>query len=413
MPLYVTLLAALAAIIVVLRLHRPIGLAMLAGGLAVWLLHDPSFVQLGDAAIATLESSRTWELLFALYFVMCLEVQLRVSGTLAKMLSALSRFCSLKMTLALMPAFLGLLPSIGGARFSAPIVKGSADPLGLAPDRAAAINFWFRHVFEFASPIIPGMILGCSIAGINVGDLVFHLFWLSILAFVLGWIVLIRPIRPTAEQLAEHEARMKDVSGRWSDIVLAVAPVFASVVLMLVWNVSAAAAMGAVVVAMFGVLALLGRGVGIVRTVREAWDTKLMLNISAILFFISLLEATGVLGTLVESLQSSSLPFAVVVAAIALLVGILTGMSQGHVAIVMPIVAAVAPGSLLFAGIAMVFGVAGQMVTPTHVCLTLSVDYFKASFAKTLAPVLVAETALLVIFAAVTFWMNPDVLGLA
>jgi stage V sporulation protein AE len=86
-------------------------------------------------------------------------------------------------------------------------------------------------------------------------------------------------------------------------------------------------------------------------------------------------------------------------------IGILTGMSQGHVAIVMPIVAGLMPGSLDLAGVAMVFGVAGQMITPTHVCLTITIDYFKSDFFKTLVPVILAEAIVLVVFSAWT-WLT-------
>ena len=57
-------------------------------------------------------------------------------------------------------------------------------------------------------------------------------------------------------------------------------------------------------------------------------------------------------------------------------------MSQGHVAIIMPIVAALEPGSLNLAGIAMAFGIAGQMLTPTHMCLLVTIDYFTSDFFK-------------------------------
>ena len=43
------------------------------------------------------------------------------------------------------------------------------------------------------------------------------------------------------------------------------------------------------------------------------------------------------------------------------------------------------------------------MVTPTHVCLLVTLDYFKADFFKTLTPVIVAEAVLLAIFSAYTY----------
>ena len=97
------------------------------------------------------------------------------------------------------------------------------------------------------------------------------------------------------------------------------------------------------------------------------------------------------------------LPVPVIIGCIAFIVGVLTGISQGHIAIVMPIVAALSMGDLDLVGVAMVFGVAGQMITPTHVCLTITVDYFKSDFFKTLKPVVVAEVALLVAFIVVSY----------
>lgn len=43
------------------------------------------------------------------------------------------------------------------------------------------------------------------------------------------------------------------------------------------------------------------------------------------------------------------------------------------------------------------------MITPTHVCLIVSLDYFKADFFKTLIPVIVAEAALLGVFSIYSY----------
>lgn len=108
---------------------------------------------------------------------------------------------------------------------------------------------------------------------------------------------------------------------------------------------------------------------------------------------------------MIRAFQSTDLPTPVIIAAVSTVVGILTGMSQGHAAIVMPIVAGIAPGDLNLAGIVMVFGVAGQMITPTHVCLMVTVDYFKSDFFKTLAPIVLLEAIILTIFSVVTYLM--------
>ena len=84
----------------------------------MWALWNPSIPSLGSAVTEMLSQSRTYDLLFALYFVMCLEIELRKSGTLRGMVDSLNEiFSSTKVTLATMPAFLGLLPPWGALAF--------------------------------------------------------------------------------------------------------------------------------------------------------------------------------------------------------------------------------------------------------------------------------------------------------
>ena len=225
MNIFLLIAAAIVLIVVLLRFKCPIGPAILAGGILIWLVESPTLTALTDAGQTMFTMSRTYDLLFALYFVMCLEIQLRKSGTLKGMVDALNRFfSSTKVVIATMPAFLGLLPSVGGARFSAPIVETACQDMDIDRNSKAAVNFWFRHICEFASPIIPGMILGCAIAHIGVADLVVHLFWMAIVAFAAGWFVMIRPLRFEEKRVTEAmtpELRRTSII----NVVLAIAPV--------------------------------------------------------------------------------------------------------------------------------------------------------------------------------------------
>ena len=162
--------------------------------------------------------------------------------------------------------------------------------------------------------------------------------------------------------------------------------------------------MGAIAVLMVPLLMFMNRGVPVMDIFAGALEWKLIRDVTCILLFIQVLDVTGVLSQIVTSFRTAPLPTPVIIAGLSFLIGFLTGMSQGHVAIVMPIVAMLAPaGSLDLAGVALVFGVGGQMVTPTHVCLIVTLDYFKSDFFKTLNPIIVAEVILLAIFSLYTY----------
>ena len=403
MNIFALLIIAMAIIILMLRRHIPIGPCMLTGGLFIWLMKTPELHYLTQAFTETLSLPRTYDIIFALYFVMCLEIELRTSGALAGMVHALQRiFSSNRVTLAVMPAFLGLLPSLGGARFSAPIVEEASKGLGLTSDHQAAINFWFRHIFEFSSPIIPGMIMACNIAGVAYSEFIMHLCWLTVLMFSVGWFVLIRPIK--ADSIKENPGSQAADEQGWQDLWLSLSPVVLTFVLVVFFNMNASVGMGVVTAGLFLVLHFTKREVSLKDVVVGAIDMKMFFNVLCILYFIQILTVTQVLQEIVTAFQSSPLPVPVIIACVSFIIGVLTGMSQGHVAIIMPIIAAMQTGSLNLAGVAMAFGVAGQMLTPTHMCLVVTVDYFKANFFKTLKPVLIGEVMLLTIFSVYTYF---------
>ena len=403
MNIFFLLAIAMLIIIIMLRKKIPIGPCMLAAGLFIWAFRLPQPIYLWQALTETFTMSRTYDILFALYFVMCLEIELRTSGALAGMVHALQRiFSSTKVTLAVMPAFLGLLPSLGGARFSAPIVEEASAKLNITEDHKAAINFWFRHIFEFSSPIIPGMIMACSIAGVAYSDFIKHLCWLTFLALFAGWFVLIRPIKtPTIITAKQNITKVNQDN---TNLLLALAPVIITFMLVVFLNLNASISMGLVTLGLFIVLYFSNRAVSFKDVVWVAVDAKMFTNVLCILYFIQILTVTNVLQEIVTAFQSSPLPVPVIIACISFIIGVLTGLSQGHVAIVMPIVAAMQTGSLNLAGVAMAFGVAGQMLTPTHMCLVVTVDYFKSNFFKTLKPIFICEIIILTIFSIFTYF---------
>lgn len=400
---FLVVIAAMILIVVLLRFKVLIGPAILSGGLLIWLFESRSFEKLWIAFTETLTMQRTWDLLLCLYFVMCLEVELRKSGSLHGMVVTLRNiFSSNKVTLAFMPAFLGLLPSLGGARFSAPIVQEASEGIAVDDEQKSAINLWFRHIFEFSNPLMPGVILACGIANVSIGDLIDQVGWVTILCFVLGWIFLIIPLKITDLEKATNTQHDRTID--WKSLVLAFGPIVTSFLLIVAFNVQDALAMGLVVVAFIPLYFWFKRPISVKSVFTESLDKKLFFNVICILYFIQLLTVIGTLDEIVSVFNNSSLPQAVIIACLSFIFGVMTGMGQGYIAIVMPIVALMAPGNIVLVGIAMVYGMAGQMVTPTHLCILVTVEYFKCRLWKTIGKCGVLSLLMVLIFSAWTYW---------
>ena len=400
---FLVVIAAMILIVVLLRFKVLIGPAILSGGLLIWLFESRSFEKLWVAFTETLTMQRTWDLLLCLYFVMCLEVELRKSGSLHGMVVTLRNiFSSNKVTLAFMPAFLGLLPSLGGARFSAPIVQEASEGIAVDDEQKSAINLWFRHIFEFSNPLMPGVILACGIANVSIGDLIDQVGWVTILCFVLGWIFLIVPLKITDPEKATNTQHDRTID--WKSLILAFGPIVTSVLLIVAFDVQAALARGLVVVAFIPLYFWFKRPISVKSVFTESLDKKLFFNVVCILYFIQLLTVIGTLDEIVNVFNNSALPQAVIIACLSFIFGVMTGMGQGYIAIVMPIVALMAPGNIVLVGIAMVYGMAGQMVTPTHLCILVTVEYFKSRLWKTIGKCGVLSLLMILIFSAWTYW---------
>ena len=400
---FLVVIAAMILIVVLLRFKVLIGPAILSGGLLIWLFESRSFEKLWVAFTETLTMQRTWDLLLCLYFVMCLEVELRKSCSLHGMVVTLRNiFSSNKVTLAFMPAFLGLLPSLGGARFSAPIVQEASEGIAVDDEQKSAINLWFRHIFEFSNPLMPGVILACGIANVSIGDLIDQVGWVTILCFVLGWIFLIVPLKITDPEKATNTQHDRTID--WKSLILAFGPIVTSFLLIVAFDVQAALAMGLVVVAFIPLYFWFKRPISVKSVFTESLDKKLFFNVVCILYFIQLLTVIGTLDEIVNVFNNSALPQAVIIACLSFIFGVMTGMGQGYIAIVMPIVALMAPGNIVLVGIAMVYGMAGQMVTPTHLCILVTVEYFKSRLWKTIGKCGVLSLLMILIFSAWTYW---------
>lgn len=391
----VKVLLTLLIIVVLLQRKVSLGNAMFAGAILLLLICSPQLATLASASKELVFTASTWEILLALYLVMCLEYQLRTSGIIDGLMTASrSLLKSDKVLLALMPAFLGFLPSLGGAIFSAPLVEEAGKPYTLSPERKAAINYWFRHLWECTNPIIPALLLASEIAQVPISALVGSMLWVSVLCLVIGWLFYIWPLkRQTAFSASTTSNTIQGNHSR--NLLLSIGPIAANFLLVVGFNLGPALSMLLVVITMTLVLRMPLTNISTM--LQHAFDRKLLWGIIGILFFQYMLKQTGIIADVALVLKSSGIPMMVVIGAIGLIAGILTGTSQGFVAITFPLIAAISTGNLTMAVVAYVTGFVGQMLSPAHLCLLVTVDYFKADFLKSLQTITLLSAVILLV----------------
>ncbi len=135
-----------AVILILLRFKWNVGYVLLSAAGVLAVLYQMSFPGIAYTIRAAVTAPITVQLFFSLTLIRVLEMVLREKQVLAKMTEASRYLLRKKRPIIIsMPMLIGLLPSLGGAYFSAPMVEEATRGLEMSPEEKGFINYWFRH----------------------------------------------------------------------------------------------------------------------------------------------------------------------------------------------------------------------------------------------------------------------------
>ena len=353
----------------------PIGTIILA---TLYLLNPKTFAAAAWHGIA---APKSLEMTATLALTMMMEHILRTTGMLKKMVSSLSAALSdQRIVMAALPAMIGMLPSPGGAVFSAPMVGEAAEGHDVSPEQKALINYWYRHIWEYISPLYPGIILAAGLTGLSTQQLfIAHLpFALAVTAF--GAWFCFRGVKLTS-QMPEHSPR-QDRARQFGSFLLMASPILLSLALVVAFKISSVIALAGGVCTLF--LAHRFSPGKIIQTLRESLSIKALFLVVGIMVFQEVLKATGAVAGISAFFASSGLPVTLLLSLIPFIAGLMTGLTVGYIGItfplLLPLMGTGTPNPGLEA-LAFASGFAGVMLSPVHLCFVLTREFFGADTA--------------------------------
>jgi hypothetical protein len=113
----------------------------------------------------------------------------------------------------------------------------------------------------------------------------------------------------------------------------------------------------------------------------KSLSLKIVLLTAALMVFKRILEVSGALDSVVRIFPPQGLSAYVLLFAAPFFIGLLTGVNQAFVAIAFPLlVPIIGKGNpdMVLMMFAYVSGFVGILLSPAHLCLALTADYFKA-----------------------------------
>ena len=375
--------------------------ALLLGSVLLGLLFGQSIVDLAQQSIATLLDAATLRLMAAVLLIMVLGELLKAIASMERLIRSLEALIQdSRLILPIVPALIGLLPMLGGAMFSAPLVEGIGTSLKLRPEQKTYINYWFRHIWECVFPLYSGLVLAGALLSIPLPTLVPAQAPLTLGAIIAGVLFGLRQI----EQESKDREPMGGAASRWRSagvLALSIWPIVLVILLTLVFRIELALSL-ATTILLAGLLNRLS-----LRTwgdiLRQGLSPRMALLVIGIMLFKQMVEATSAASTIPATFASLGLPPQIVIFVVPFAVGLSTGMISAAVGISFPLLQPVIVGDsfhLNYAVFAFTGGFTGMLLSPLHLCFALTKDYFQAQWGplyRMLIPSVAVVTAIAVL----------------
>lgn len=387
-------------IVILLRKRVNLGYVMLISsiflggifGLTPWEI----IKTFGKAAI----DFSTVNLIIALVLIMFLENIMRKNLMMDKILTSMKGLVKdYRAVAALLPALIGLLPSAGGAVFSAPMVEEVSKNSPLSAEKKSFINHWYRHLWEYVFPLYPGIILASEILKIPLAKLIILQAPFTIVAAIIGIPIAYLGTKKLETTEGETEESKKQLI---ANLCWGITPIVLVTCLVLAGRLDISLAL---ILVVLGLLIFYRYSlVRIKQLLKEGFSFNIVFMVLGIMIFKEVLLRTGVIDTLPQFFNSIGLPKELVFLLLPFIVGLTTGVTQAFVAVTFPIFLGLGGGQdLTLVALAYVGGFAGVMISPLHLCLVLTVQVLKANLWRVFRMLILPEAALIALALTIHF----------
>ncbi len=379
----IKLLGVVGLIVFLIRKKWNLGYIMIFASLLLGVLFRLKVKDIILNVVLAIIDPMTLKLFGIIVLVFLLSGVLRKIESLRDIVDSLQKLVKdHRLILAFIPTFLGLIPMPAGAMFSAPMINEVASRMNLQAEEKTFINYWFRHIWELIWPLYPSIILFSALLEVEIREIVKVQFPLTIAVFVIG---LVWEQRNIKRNIIESTNGI-DVFFNMKKLFLGTWPILLIVVFVLFVKLDFLISLSIVILS----LILLNKDKIKVKDIKDIIKSDLDLNIlfliAGIMIFKRMLEATGIIIIIPEFFTGLGIPLLVVLFIIPFFVGILTGISSATVGICFPVLLPFMmvqnEVNLNYAMFAFVGVYIGMMISPMHLCLVVTKDYFKADLAK-------------------------------
>lgn len=392
------LFAVLVTLIVLLFRRVNLALTMLIGFFLLGILFNVGFLGFGKAILMTLTDNYVWEVLAIIILVLFLNGLLKDTGTLQRMVDKLWAILGdLRMVIFFPPMIVGFLPMPAGALFTASLTDEIGNQLGAKPSLKHFINYWFRHIWEYSLPLYPSVIFEAATLGVSITAIVSYQWYIVFLAMVFGflssWFRFRKPKDRNNFSLSFRKT-LDLLFTMWTVIFVLVGFLAFKINLVVLLLI---AAVGEVLNKQLSF-----REVS--NIFKSSVDFNLIAMVFAIFCFQGMLKVSNAVHIVPNLLQAANVPNLFSLFFFPFLISFMTGISTAAVALTFPLLAPLMgdPVNLKLVAWSFVSGYSGHLLSPFHLCLITTKEYYKTTWKEVyleLLPVVLAVLAVALVVA--------------
>ena len=386
-------------ILILNRLRVHLSLSLFIGSLLLALLTKLGLGTFIKGALAAISSFQTLSLVTIIGLLLIMSHLMEGSGHMKRLVESFTRLSKdARIVGSFMPALIGLLPMPGGALFSAPMVETSLHERSVSGEQKTILNYWFRHIWEYWWPLYPGVVLAIALLGVDTWRYIIFMAPLTLLSIMAGLIFILLPLGK-AESPREGNLTWSEIKGFLWEIM----PILVVIlVILLLFGLTRFLHFFGINIKISGVTSIFPGLLSAIlwvylvnhiplRQFRAALLDKgllsLLLLVFSIMIFKTILTESQVVFQVRDELMAYKIPVLLVIMIMPFLSGFITGVAIGFVGASFPLIIPLFHTSqsfdyMVLAALAYAFGYMGMMLSPVHLCLLVSKDYYKASLTK-------------------------------
>ena len=376
------LILVIVVIVFLIRKKWKLGYIMLLASLLLGVAFGVNPKEIGKNFLLGLIDPATLNLIGIIIGVYFLSSILRRIKSFDDLVNSLQQLIKdYRLILAFIPALLGMIPMPAGAMFSAPMVKAIGEKANLTPEEITFVNYWFRHVWEFVLPILPGMILFAGILDVPFRNIFLVQFPLTVIAIIVG-------LAWEYKYLSKNDIssfNKKNLFFNIKKLFLSIWSILAVIILVIIVKIDVLFSLIFVIFILFMTnYKKLGLH-AIHKIIRNDIDLNVIILIASIMIFQRMLQVSGAAEIIPKTFMELGVHPFIILFFIPFFLAMITGLTPAAIGLGIPILLPIImPGEInyYYAMFAYSAVFTGAMLSPMHLCLVVTRNYFKSDLNK-------------------------------